>query len=352
MKYIVYKTTNLVNSYIYVGIHKTKDPDIFDGYLGNGVYINKPDTYKYSKTNFQIAVNTYGIKNFKRENIAVFDTESEALLLESLIVNEEFLSKPYVYNMILGGSYDLAKSIKCYQYDLNGNYISEFDSMTSAANSINKSFQGISKAIMFKTKCGDYYWSTDKVEKLNTDVYNKVNPIKVYRYLINSGKFDKEYDSLSSAAEDTNTFLINVSRSAKLGYRVDKYQFSFIKKDYYADAKTEYLKTRPVYKYDKEGNFLKAYNTQEEAEKENKFSNITSCIKNKKECVNGFRWGLEKMDHIISLKSKKVKIGQFDENDNLIAEFNSIKECCEKTGVSRAYITIGKKWKNYYFHAI
>ena len=55
--------------------------------------------------------------------------------------------------------------------------------------------------------------------------------------IIRKYKFDKEYDSLSSAAEDTNTFLINVSRSAKLGYRVDKYQFSFIKKDYYADAK-------------------------------------------------------------------------------------------------------------------
>lgn len=352
MKYIVYKTTNLINSYIYVGVHKTKDPDIFDGYLGNGVYINKPATYKYSKTNFQIAVNTYGIKNFKREVIATFDTEAEALLLESIIVNEEFLARTDVYNMILGGSIEQARSIKCYQYDLNGNYLSEFNSMIDAANKINKSFQGISKSIMFKTKCGDYYWSTEKVEKLDIDTYKKVIPIKVYRYLADGGKFDKEYNSLSKAADDSNTYLINVSRAAKLGYKVGDYQFCFIKKDNYSEAKTEYIKTRPVYKYSSSGKFLKEYSTQAEAEKENPNSNITSCIKNKTECVNGFRWGLEKLDKIISIKNNKIKIGQFDENGNLIATFDSIKDCCKTTGITRAYITVGKKWKNYYFRAI
>lgn len=32
MKYIVYKTTNLINNKIYIGIHGIKDPNIFDGY--------------------------------------------------------------------------------------------------------------------------------------------------------------------------------------------------------------------------------------------------------------------------------------------------------------------------------
>lgn len=39
MKYIVYLTTNLINRKIYVGVHKTENPDIFDGYLGNGLTI-------------------------------------------------------------------------------------------------------------------------------------------------------------------------------------------------------------------------------------------------------------------------------------------------------------------------
>lgn len=32
MKYIVYLTTNIVNNKIYVGVHGTKDPTVFDGY--------------------------------------------------------------------------------------------------------------------------------------------------------------------------------------------------------------------------------------------------------------------------------------------------------------------------------
>ena len=41
MKYIVYCTTNIKNNKIYIGVHGTENPSIFDGYIGNGVYINK-----------------------------------------------------------------------------------------------------------------------------------------------------------------------------------------------------------------------------------------------------------------------------------------------------------------------
>ena len=41
MKYIVYQTTNLINNKIYIGVHKTVNPDIFDGYIGNGGICNE-----------------------------------------------------------------------------------------------------------------------------------------------------------------------------------------------------------------------------------------------------------------------------------------------------------------------
>lgn len=45
MKYIVYLTTNINSSInginrIYIGVHQTKNPEIFDGYIGCGVYVN------------------------------------------------------------------------------------------------------------------------------------------------------------------------------------------------------------------------------------------------------------------------------------------------------------------------
>jgi len=39
-KWIVYLTTNLVNKKIYVGVHKTLTPDVFDGYIGCGINIH------------------------------------------------------------------------------------------------------------------------------------------------------------------------------------------------------------------------------------------------------------------------------------------------------------------------
>jgi hypothetical protein len=37
MAYIVYITINLCNGKFYIGVHRT-NPDIFDGYIGDGIY--------------------------------------------------------------------------------------------------------------------------------------------------------------------------------------------------------------------------------------------------------------------------------------------------------------------------
>lgn len=46
MKYLVYLTHCISNNKIYVGVHETVDPNVFDGYLGNGVYTTRPASYK------------------------------------------------------------------------------------------------------------------------------------------------------------------------------------------------------------------------------------------------------------------------------------------------------------------
>ena len=52
MKYIVYQTVCKTNKKIYIGVHSTENPDIFDGYLGCGVYIYRPSSYQNANTPF------------------------------------------------------------------------------------------------------------------------------------------------------------------------------------------------------------------------------------------------------------------------------------------------------------
>ena len=76
-KYMIYKTTNLLNNRYYIGFHKFSINKPEDGYLGSGKLIRR-------------AVEKYGKENFKREVLFVFDTKEEAEQKEAEIVNKEF----------------------------------------------------------------------------------------------------------------------------------------------------------------------------------------------------------------------------------------------------------------------
>lgn len=125
MKYIVYLTTNVSNNKIYVGVHKTEDSSVFDGYIGCGVNIMNPHSYNRAKAPFHFAVIKYGVKSFKRITLKEFDSYEEALELEASIVTEDFVKRKDTYNVALGGGMPPITNKIIYQYSLEGDYIKE-----------------------------------------------------------------------------------------------------------------------------------------------------------------------------------------------------------------------------------
>lgn len=327
-------TINNVNKKIYVGVHKTSDPYEWDYYLGCGIYANKFYTYEHPKTTFQYAVKKYGPKNFTRKTLAVFNNEEDAFLMEANIVNKEFLSRKDVYNMVLGGKGgDLAEmSVECHMYTLEGEYVKSFNSMQDAADYVNRGRTTIGRGIYQHISAGGYFWSLDKVEKLDLTLYKTDTNKKVVYMYSATGLYEKEFESVSEASRETNIPTSNISRAVKLGYMVEEKYFSFIKSDKFAKAKTQYLANMKVYQYDLEGNFIAEYETIGDAKKKLQIkSDIGSAIKKGTTCA-GYQWSIEKLDKMpkIKLYSSPRRVGVYDLDGNLVETFNTVTECQKK----------------------
>lgn len=339
MKYIVYETTNLVNGKIYIGVHKTVNPDIFDGYIGCGVLVTQPNTYKNPKTHFQYAVKKYGPKNFLRKTLAIFDTLEEASNLERELVNEEYLSRDDVYNMILGGIDDnFYIVVPCYQYDLEGNFIKEYKSIQEASIENNCHHSLIGHAITLKVKGKGFFWTNVKYEKLDISSYNLGlnHQIPIYIYS-KEGKLLQEFPNQLQASKALNicSSTIKEYRIFRLLYK-DMYYFCEVKDDNYAKARLRYVESRTICKYDgKTGEFIQKYDTQLEAESDNFGSNISKALKQKSVCENGFLWSLEQLPKYASKhKKEKRKVGKYDLEGNLIKIYDSATAAEKENGTS------------------
>lgn len=342
-KVIVYCTTNIINKKIYIGVHLCNDNE--KGiYLGCGVYNNQPHTYNHPKTKFQYAVQKYGPKNFKRIVIKEFDNEEDAYFMESEIVNEKFLKRPDVYNMVLGGrGGDIAENAKkCYQYDLEGNFIQEFQSQTRAADSVGRVTSTIRYAILNKVVAANYFWTYEKFDKLDMNFYKiKDNRICVYQYS-SDGQYDCCYESLKDAARVNNSVVTNISRACKLGYLVNNKHFSYIFQPTYIKAQNESTRGKKVYQYDLQGNFIKEFKSCNAAEVELGFSKGLSTAVKLGRIFHGFQWSLEKIDSMNPVKdihSKARKVAQYDLKGNLIKIWNTVTECTKQYSGCRHVLT-------------
>lgn len=93
--FLLYKTTNLLNGKVYIGVHECTDTcrHLVEGkctYLGSGSAIGR-------------AISKYGKQNFVRETLSTFLTEDAVLNAERLMVDEEWVKSSKNYNCTVGG---------------------------------------------------------------------------------------------------------------------------------------------------------------------------------------------------------------------------------------------------------
>ena len=133
---------------IYIGKHVTTNID--DEYFGSGTYI-------------KAAQNKHGLQHFKKEILFELQNEDEMNLLERLVVNEEFIKRDDVYNMIVG-SYNLTEYEK-----IKYNIITENDN--TSINEVEQTLNRLSKEL------GQIYKGNIAGNK-HTDIQNDNGVIK------------------------------------------------------------------------------------------------------------------------------------------------------------------------------
>lgn len=347
MKYIVYLTTNLKSFYknqpkIYIGIHQTENPDIFDGYIGCGCWTNQPSSYMYPKTPMQYAVKKYGTESFKRQILYVYNTAKEAFDKEAELVNIDFIKQPHVYNACLGGLGGNAGK-PLYQFDLKGNLVKKWEYSREAWEFYGFSKKQFEYAINDRHPLLNSYWS--RVNKINiSDFYTTKHGQPKITYLYSKeGKYLDEFNSIKECAKYIGVQESGIGKAikdsrlvAKNYYVSDKLVDEFIPK-----ARKQYAKTLFYIYKDNPCTLIGTGIGKEIMPILECYSweTIRDAIRYKNSWYKDYYISEIKLDELPTKRDdKSIKVDVYDKYGNFIETLNTIKEVKEKYKITASKI--------------
>ncbi len=286
MKYIVYKTTCLVNSKIYIGFHGTQNPEVFDGYIGCGIYVNKTDHIKHPKTAFHHAVAKYGVNNFNREVLFIYDVAEEALKKEAEIVTAKFVRSDSNYNCCIGGEQPINPGQPVYRFNFQGQLIESFDNANEAAESVHRAVSNINDAIHNKRTCASSLWS--RSNSINISEYNIFQNYTYYIY-DSDGYYIQQFDSNEECIRFLNTDRGNLTRAIKLQNKIKGY---FVSTEKYDKLRIQVTKLNgKLNRYTLDGKYIDSFDSAAQARQllGLKLASLSQAIRLNRQC-NGYRW--------------------------------------------------------------
>lgn len=348
MKYIVYLTTNLINERVYVGVHSTENPLIFDNYLGNAVYSNIPSSYNRRETPFQCAVAKYGPKNFRRKVLKVFDTEQDALDFERWIVCPEFIRRSDTYNITLGGGKPPINSIEIYQYDLDGNFIKIWKSVKEVTDFYNINKDRLRMVIDEKRSMFNSYWTDEFQEELFNLYEYRPSARGCIRVYTIDGTYKGIYNSGKEVCKAQNISEITLSNHTRRKTPYEGYYYLKEGEKIEDFLSGKILINPKVYLYNSDGEFIKEFENISQVKKEFKFNknDILRAIKNNS-LYNNYYWSYSKYQNLLKedptiIINTPRKVYQYTLDGDFVREWESLTTC-RKFFPSVLQVCLGKR---------
>ena len=357
MKYIVYLTTNLKDTInninrIYIGVHETENPNIFDGYLGCGVWINQPSTYKYPKSSFQYAVKKFGVNAFKREILFIYDTKEEAYKKENEIVDKDFIIQDHVYNMTVGGKLE-ERYWPLYQFDLDGKLIKKWNRSKDAYDFYGYPAEKWDSPKRNKCIFLNSYWSTSST--INIDEYSRKTLRNITYLYSKEGKLLKEYASQTECAKDIEYDSGELSRAIRNQTLVKKkyYVSNTLVDKFISKPRKNYI-DQTFFVYTEDNKFIGEFVGKELMKIINLHSwdKISHIFTHNNNWYKNFYISLEKIEKIPTRrKGNGICVDIYDKYGNFIETLKSMKEVREKYNIPSSKlknIQYGDKYYNDY----
>lgn len=331
MKYIVYCTINLVNNKVFIGVHGTENPEGFDGHLGCGIKTTMSSTFMKPRTPLQYAVKKYGVKNFRRITLYVYDNVEDAYKKEREIVDENFIQQESNYNYVLGGGIDRPTE-PIYQFDIDGNLVKKWNTLTEAAEFFNSPIKSFRNAILYKEQLFDYLWSRKDFISKN-DYSAKTNRKSVYKYM-ECGKLIKEWNTLNDCIREENHDIKSLLKAIQEQDLVNGYYYSYSLTDEFKSKPRTNLKKKKFYVYSLEGEFIKEctdFGSLKEFTGVKSFTKLSNALK-RNGVYNKYRISLEKIDKLPPIEKYVKKVDVFDKIGNLVGTYNTPAEAARAFG--------------------
>lgn len=236
-----------------------------------------------------------------------------------------------------------------YQYDLDGNFLRSYSSLSDAANELGISITTISYAMSGKSvnhKAGDYLWSKTQVAHMTPLSENKI-----YQYDL-EGNFIREWNTKIEASQSLglkSSMSIYCSLQNPGSIVGGKYYFRNYKTNKLNDivsksAQDLHPQAQRVYAYDHNGDYIAEYDTLIDAAHSIGYATtacITQCIKMPWVSKRGIYWRDTKTEHIV-IPSKPIApdtLGQYDlQTEKLIKTYKNVPAAASELHISPSNI--------------